>query len=386
MKKIQLIYCTPDCLGVGAPHFFVAASWLKSHGFDIRIVCGGQGGSTQYSHWQGIPVTSLSGTGVGVGFQTQLAQKLLRQRRCGRKTIYYINRHTITPAAYIALAGVPRHQIIYHTQDFIEPGRHPHWEFFEKRFAQRAGWVISNEVNRARALMSLYGLQQMPTVVTTALPKDWPRPERDENLRRSILAKVGRVDDDNCRLIMHEGGFAPVRCGRQLVEAFCRLPDNYLLVFTGMKSGSPASRQLQQLVGSLGLEKRVVILERLTFEDLMRHTACCDAGILLYPNDGIGNFYQCPGRLTHYLGCGLPIIASNFPGLELLTLKYKLGAVCDPQLSEAIADAILSVAGRPRWELAKQALRLKQIAQNEMAYEAQAGRIEDILEKIASAL
>jgi hypothetical protein len=356
----------------------MAAYWLNSRGYDVRIVCqGGRGAFEERTVCGGVPVTSLPSGGIA--FQTGLAHELLRERiRGGFSTIFYLHGHVVTPAASIALLGVPRQRIIYHTQDFIEPGRHPHWEFFERRFARRAGWVISNEINRARALMSCYGLKRMPSVVPTALPTDWPRPDCKPELRQAILARVGREDDENCRLVVHEGGFAHVRCGPQLLEAFRMLPKDFVLVFTGMDCGSKEWLELRQLAGKLGLEHRVVILERLDFADLMRHTACCDAGVLLYPNDGIGNFYQCPGRLTHYLGCGLPIIASNFPGLELLTLKHNLGAVCDPQSPAAIAGAIQSVAGRTKYDLKNHALRLKQLACGELAYETYAKQIEEI--------
>jgi hypothetical protein len=375
----RIYYCTSGCPGESAPHPFMAAYWLKTRGYEVRIICQGGRGSFAASSVLGTgPVTSLPNSGVA--FQASLTREILRQRaRHGGNAVYYLHGHVVTQAAYFALLGVSRQRIIYHTQDFIEPGRYPHWEFFERRFARRAGWVISNEINRARALMSCYGLKQMPTVVPTALPKDWLLPDRDSTLRQAMLARVGREDDENCRLIMHEGGFAQVRCGRQLVEAFTRLPVNFILVFTGLKPASEEFITLQRLTSEHGLASRVVVLERLDFGDLLRHTASCDAGILLYPNDGIGNFYQCPGRLTHYLGCGLPVVASNFPGLELLTLKHDLGKVCDPQSSAAIAEAIRSVAGRTKGELARQAVRLRNLSRGELAYETYAGKIEEIV-------
>ncbi|MBX7246995.1 MAG: glycosyltransferase [Candidatus Sumerlaeaceae bacterium] len=381
----KILYLAPGNPVDGAPHPFMPAYWLRSRGYDIQILCQSDRGAFEERTVLGI-VQVRGLPGQGIRFQAGLVRELFRQRSRRRSDmVFYVHGHVVTPAANFALVGVPRQRIIYHTQDFIEPGRHPHWELFERRFARRAGWVISNEVNRARALMSCYGLKQMPNVVPTALPRNWPRPDRNPELRKKILARVGRQDVENCRLIMHEGGFAPIRCGRQLVEAFRLLREDFLLVFTGMRDGSEARLALQRVAKELGLEKRILVLERLDFPDLMLHTACCDAGILLYPNDGIGNFYQCPGRLTHYLGCGLPIIASNFPGLELLTLKHNLGAVCDPQSPAAIAAAIQAVAGRKRSDLDSHAAKLKQLARGELAYETHAGPIEDILKSAGAA-
>ena len=377
----EILYFSAGVPAQGAPHPFMAAHWLGARGYNVRVVCRHDANAEPINTpLETVPYLSFGGSTAN--YIRGALVEMLRARSAGKQTIFYLHGHNTTPAAYLALLGVNRRRIIYHTQDYIEPGRYPLWEFFERRMTRRAGWVISNEPNRARFLSSHCGLRQMPIVVPTALPKDWPRPGRDQTLRSAILAHIGRQDSDKCRLVMHEGGYSPVRCGRQLVEAFRSLPEDYVLVFTGMAKGCAARGELDRSIADFGMEKRIVVLERLSFEGLMRHTACCDLGILLYPNDGIGNFYQCPGRLTHYLGCGLPIVASNFPGLELLALKHNLGAICDPESPAAIAEAIRAVGEKSKMELATDAERLKQLAKGELAYETHAWRIEEVVRKI----
>lgn len=380
----EILYLCPGSPLDGAPHPFMAAYWLRAQGHSVRIVCHGEGRAETIGLPLGtIPIVGIKGGTFGY-FRGCLLE-LLKARRDCTNVLFYIHGHVSTLPAYFALRGLPSTRLLYHTQDYLEPGRHPHWEFFERRVARHAGWVISNEPNRARFLASHYRLHQMPLVVTTALPRDWPRPERDPQLRRAILASVGRHDGDDMRLIMHEGTFAPIRCGQQLVEAFRHLPDHFVLVFTGLNPGGSATQELEQVVNELGFAKRIVLLERLSFGELMRHTACCDAGILLYPNDGIGNYYQAPGRLTHYIGCGLPVVASNFVGLELLVLKHRLGEVCDPTSPQSIAHAILRVAGTDSARLREQRIRLRQLAQTELAYESHAWKIEDAVRKASKA-
>jgi hypothetical protein len=96
-----------------------------------------------------IPATCLT-TGT-VGFQLALLRELIRTRSIeGEASLFYVQGHVVVPAALFGLIGVARERIIYHTQDYLEPGRHPHWEFFERRFARRAGCVISNEPEPVR--------------------------------------------------------------------------------------------------------------------------------------------------------------------------------------------------------------------------------------------
>jgi len=376
----SVFYCTPGDPDAGAPHPFMAAYWLASKGFSVSVVCMGR---PQFRIAQS-PLATVSTIRIGQGtarFEVGLFRRLLGFRMQSRgKGVFYVHGHCCAIAAGLALAGVPRRRIIYHTQDFLEPGRHPHWEFFERRFARRAGAVICNEPNRARFMASHYGLKRFPTIVRTALPKAWPRSLPDTALRAQIVrAARGPAPLQDVRLIMHEGSYSPLRCGDTLLHALTRLPETHLLVLTGNEPASSKTQALKMRLSALGLERRVALLPRLPFDDLLRHTACCDAGMLLYINDGIGNFYQAPGRLTHYLGCGLPVVASNHPGLELLILKHQLGATCDPTSPEAVAAAIRGVTAATGGEAAARSLRLRELALGEFAYDTDAWQIEHIV-------
>ena len=78
------------------------------------------------------------------------------------------------------------------------------------------------------------------------------------------------------------------------------------------------------------------------FKQLLEYAVNADIGILLYPNDRIGNFYQCPERLTEYAACRLPLVTSNFPVLENLVLKFGIGKTCNPCDASEIAQAVQS--------------------------------------------
>jgi glycosyltransferase involved in cell wall biosynthesis len=250
--------------------------------------------------------------------------------------------------------------------------------------ARRAGWVICNEANRARFMKSYYRLPEMPTVVRTALPRDWPIPERDQDLRKKLIRQLN-CKPTNCRLIAVGGSYLPGRCTDQLLAAMDFLPASYNLVFTGMKGKSPDDPGMKA-IREHGLTGRVILLDHLPFQDLLRYYAVCDVGMLLYPNDGIGNYYQAPGRLTEYMATGLPFVAFDFPNFRLLSLQHNLGVVCDPGSPESIADAIRQICERPQHKRQEERERLRKLARTEFAYESQAGRLEEIIRQAQEAI
>jgi len=296
----------------GAPHHFMAAFYLARQGYSLRSVCAGPASRSQmdfpFGQMQVTSIPEQGGIAGRLSWHASLAFKLFVIRLTRKKCIYYIQGSVVTPAAFFMLFAVNRNRLIYHTQDYLEPGRHPFWAFFEKRMALRAGHVICNEPNRGRFMASSYKLKTMPTIVRTALPRDWPVPERNDELRQSLLKQLNR-SGNGYRLLMVQGVLGKLRGGRQIIEAMTSLPDNYILVATSTQVDSPEYRIFSALARESGILERIIFLPTLEFGELLRHTAACDIGMMLYPNDGVGNFYQAPGKLTEYLRCGLPVEA-----------------------------------------------------------------------------
>ncbi len=265
--------------------------------------------------------------------------------------------------------------LIYHTQDYLEYGRHRFYEVCERFFAKRANWVISNEPNRARFMASNYRLKAMPQVIRTALPSWWSIPERDITYRQQLLTVAGLRDVKQPRLIVAGGPYSDERMSGHLLDAMLHIPNNYALIFTDMEPDTSQYRSCNHHLSKKSLGKRVLMLGKFTYEQLLNLYAVCDIGILLYPNNGIGHFYQAPGRLTEYLKTGLSLVASNFPGLELLVIKHNLGYVANPYDSMSIAKAIENIGIQSDAQMDEIRQNLINIANAEFSYEFQANLV-----------
>lgn len=364
----------------GAPHQMMASLWLVKLGY--RVLCIGEGPpnvkSIEYPLGQLRTHLLPRGTGMlrRLAWQLRLTAHLF-MGRFGRykRALFYIQGPNVTPAALLALAGVNSERIVYHTQDFLEPGRHRVWEFFERRLACRAGTVIANEPNRARFMASHYALRQQPLTVRTALPVQWPWPQFDVGLRGSMLTRLGYAGDD-ARLIVHFGPLSAVRCGEQIAVAIGQLPRNYLLVLTGVEPGSTAESSTFQLLRQSDIEARTIAYPNVDYDMLQQIGAVCDIGLLLYPDDGIGNFYQAPGRLSEYLRCGLAIVLPDYPNMELLNLQHGIGAVCNAVDAESVAAALLTLGERDVHDWEAQRLRNITCARNLICYDRNAVKLE----------
>jgi len=366
-----------------APHQAMGALWLAAHGWDVLFLCPQplQQPGEVHTPLGVFPARYVGSRNRWLRLPRLILSLLaLRFKHKPGDTVFYIQGAPNCPATFWALLGWPGRSLVYHSQDFLEPKRYPLRAFYEKRIARRAGAVVWNEPNRARFVASQYRLKRMPTVLPTGLPKSWPLPKHDADRRRALLDLYPDKPAD-ARLVMAQGAFSPMRSSAQVLDAIASLPGEYRLVFTGGEPGSDRYETTMREVHARGLDDRVFMLGLLPYDDLLATTACCDVGILLYPNTDLGAFYQAPGRLTEYIGVGLPIVASAFPGLELLTLKHDLGVACDPDSADAIAHAIRQIADVDPDTAAQRRERLRQVFLHELAYDNFVDRLTQHFER-----
>ena len=168
-----------------------------------------------------------------------LARELTHWRGDGLLYVQGGNALLITWWAFLVFS--PR-RIVYHTQEFFEPGRHGLWSWLEKICCRRAGLVVSNDAGRARVLASLARLRTMPLVVRTALPAAWPREDLGDETIFQPLRRLRQARPDAV-LVMHAGMLSGARCGQELLTAIALLPPHYVVVVTGAnahKDGEPS--------------------------------------------------------------------------------------------------------------------------------------------------
>lgn len=272
--------------------------------------------------------------GGRVGRELRIAWELTKARM-GPYDLIYIQSSALGPRAITGVIGGARlrKKVVYQTYDYIDPQAFPVLSRLERAFVRRVDAYLNGEYHRALVCKTLYGYDCPTLIAPPVLPAAWPIPERNCD-RRALMTGGG---EDAFVLMLH-GGFHPLRMVREIFEALARLPQRYRLVITSSGENEPLA---DALIEEFGIDSRVVRLGPRDFAEMLHYTVNADAGLLLYRNNDLGNYFQAPGRLTEYLACGLPVIATDHVGLENLVLKHDIGIATDSRSPAEIARAVI---------------------------------------------
>ncbi len=260
--------------------------------------------------------------------------KILLYSRFKNYDVICVHSQSLSARAALAFIG-PKFgkKLAYYNPELYDPFDHPLYYRLERALCRKVDLYLNCEFHRAYISQAAYGMKCPALIAPPNLPSCWPVPARSDDLRSQICN--GKADQF---VLMLHGCFHEKRMVPQLFKALALLPHHFRLVMTGMEHRKD---MVDRLLLKLKIEDRVTRLPHLGFLNLFKYSVNADAGVLLYLNNDLGNFFTSPGRLTEYLVCGLPVVATNHTGLENLVLRYGLGESVDSTRPERIAEGIL---------------------------------------------
>ncbi|MCK7531202.1 MAG: glycosyltransferase [Marinilabiliales bacterium] len=135
-------------------------------------------------------------------------------------------------------------------------------------------------------------------------------------------SELGAADDE--LLVVFQGsGINDGRGARELISAMTVL-ERVRLVIIG--SGD--------IIESLRLAAKeseagdmILFLPRMPWEEMMRYTMCCDAGLSLDADTCINQRYSLPNKLFDYIAAGIPAVVSPLPEVSAIIERYGCGVV-----------------------------------------------------------
>jgi glycosyltransferase involved in cell wall biosynthesis len=267
--------------------------------------------------------------------ESELLRELLAAR-FGPYDVIYVHSEMLCARAALALAG-PRlgKRLVYHNPDYYDPITHPLYTRLEGRFCRKVDLHLNNEFHRGYISRAQYRMTCPIITAPPNLPAAWPIPSRSEAKRAEMCG-----GEDAFVLMLH-GPYSELRMVPQLFEALSLLPERFRLVMTG---ANVRKAEADAMLQRFGVSERVLRLPTLGYHEMFEYTVNADAGVLLYKNNDLGNFFTSPGRISEYLACGIPVLATDHTGLENLVSRLDLGECVDSTAPRRIAAGLTRLA------------------------------------------
>ena len=204
------------------------------------------------------------------------------------------------------------------------------WKFAEKAIVPRLRWMVTVSDSIAELYRKEYGVN--PVVVRNVAPGvEGLLPRR----RDELGARPGEL------LVIFQGaGINPGRGAEELLDAIALVTEVRLVII----GSGDIIEQIKIRAARSEARDRVIFLPGMPWEEMMRYTLCCDAGLSLDTDTCINQRYSLPNKLFDYIAAGIPVIVSPLPEVSALVGRYACGVVLDEVTPEAIAGQLRRLA------------------------------------------
>lgn len=219
------------------------------------------------------------------------------------------------------------------------PFRAP-FRWFERRWARRADAVIT--VNQAYADIIEASLGVPVAAIVLNCPARYAAPEPRPDLFRELLGLPAAT-----RIVLYQGGLMTERGIEEGMAAILQVPDA-VLVLLGYGT---MRNQLAAEVAAPPYAGRVYLVDAVPPEELLPWTASADVMLMAIQPTTLNHQHTTPQKLWEALAAGVPVVASDLPGMAAIVRESGAGLLCDPVDPAAIARAIRTLIELPDAEL-----------------------------------
>lgn len=241
----------------------------------------------------------------------------------------------------------------------------------ERSWARAADLVVTANEQYADVLAERFGRRPLvvfngPRAVATDAGEHAPA-------ERRWHAALGL--EPATRVVLAVGQALPGRGLPELVAAMRWVPDAALVIV----GDGPLVPELEAARATLPEPDRVHLRPALPPVDLAAWTAAADVAAMPIQPTTLNHRLTTPTRLFDAMGAGVPVVASDLPGMAAIVRATGCGVLCDPADPRAIADAIRGVLDAPGAERAAYGAAGRAAAAGPYAWERQVDRLEAAL-------
>jgi glycosyltransferase involved in cell wall biosynthesis len=272
----------------------------------------------------------------------------------------------------VALALGRRHRapVVYDARDiYLEArnlarmGRAARWYVgrLERGWARSSGRVITVNDAYADVMARRFGTTRPLVVMNCSYRYRPPSPPE-----RRFHARLGLPPA--APVVLYHGGLVRDRGIEQLLEAIELVPGAALVL---MGYGDLAD-ELRATIAGHPSRERIHLLPAVPPEELHDWIASADVVAMPIQPTTLNHRLTTPNKLFEAMAAGVPVVASDLPGMAAIVNEVAFGRLCDPTDPAAIADAIRAILAAPPDERSAMAARARAAAHRTYCWEVQA--------------
>src|SRR5690625_2335289 len=96
----------------------------------------------------------------------------------------------------------------------------------------------------------------------------------------------------------------------------------------------------------LGMEDRVIFIDRVPYKELRRYTKAADVGIQFLENTNFNHYSASSNKLFEYIMAHVPVIGSKLPEIEAVIEGEQAGLTVEPESTRQLKEAIQKLVDR----------------------------------------
>ena len=206
----------------------------------------------------------------------------------------------------------------------------------ERRWARRADRVLTVNRPYAEVMAARFGVP-LPAIVMNCSYR-WVPPDPPA---RRFHDRLGL--DPATRVVLYQGGFSRERGIEQLLEAIGSVP-GAVLVLLGY---GPLQAELEARAADPATGGRVHVLPAVPPTELLDWVAAADVVAMPIQPSTLNHRLTTPNKLFEALAAGVPVVASDLPGMAGIVRDTGCGLLVDPTDPATIAAALRRILDAP---------------------------------------
>lgn len=210
----------------------------------------------------------------------------------------------------------------------------------ERGWARRSGRVVTVNQAYADVMAGRWGVQ--PLVVMNCSYRFEPPDPPERRFHDALDLPADR------RVVLYHGGLFPERGIEELLAAIPSVP-NATLVLMGYGVLEP---QFRARAAEPDLVDRVRLLPPVPPAELLSWVASADVVAMPIQPSTLNHRLTTPNKLFEAMAAGVPVVASDLPGMATIVRETGCGRLVDPADPVAIASAINAILDAPADERA----------------------------------